>query len=196
MACAAALADKERQLTELDAAAGDGDLGISMARGAQAVRALSSHGASDAASALTQIADALRRAIGGSSGPFYAVGLLRAARHLASGAESGPAAWAEAFEHAVAAIAALGGAKRGDRTMLDALYPAVDALKAGLQRGLPLSEAWSQCVAAAEEGAAATATMRPRLGRAAYLGDRAVGIQDGGAVAASIWLRALTAVVK
>ena len=80
--------------------------------------------------------------------------------------------------------------------MLDALYPAVDALQAGLQWGVSLAEAWQQCVLAAEEGAAATAAMRPRAGRAAYLGDRAVGIPDGGAVAASIWLRALAAVIK
>jgi dihydroxyacetone kinase len=196
LACAAALEEKERQLTELDAAAGDGDLGISMTRGAAAIRTLSTHDVSDAASTLTLIADVLRRAIGGSSGPFYAVGLLRGAGHLASSAETGPAAWAGAFEHAVDAVADLGGAKRGDRTMLDALHPAVDALKAGLQRGVLVAEAWLQCVLAAEEGAAATAAMRPRAGRAAYLGDRAVGIPDGGAVAASIWLRALTAVIK
>ncbi|MBS0640227.1 MAG: dihydroxyacetone kinase subunit DhaK [Proteobacteria bacterium] len=196
LACAAALEDQEKQLTELDAAVGDGDLGISMTRGAAAIRAISQQPVADAASALTLIADALRRAIGGSSGPFYAVGLLRAAEHLASGAGSGPAFWAEAFEHGVAAIAELGGAQRGDCTMLDALYPAVDALKAGLQRNVPLAEAWRQCVAAAEQGAASTASMRPRLGRAAYLGDRAVGQPDGGAVAVSIWLRALTPVIK
>lgn len=196
MACAAALKEKEAHLTELDAAVGDGDLGISMTRGAEAIRALSSHDASDAASMLTQIADVLRRAIGGSSGPFYAVGLLRAAEHLASSPGSGPATWAEAFEHAATAISALGGAKRGDCTMLDALYPAADTLKAALLRDLSVAEAWLECVMAAEEGAAATAAMRPRLGRAAYLGDRAVGIPDGGAVAVTIWLRALREVIK
>ena len=79
---------------------------------------------------------------------------------------------------------------------MDALYPAVDALNAGLQEGLPAADAWAQCVTAAEHGAAATAAMRPRLGRAAYLGERAVGLQDGGAFAVSIWLHALTAVVR
>ena len=196
LACAAALADEEKRLTELDSAVGDGDLGISMTRGAEAVRTLSSRDVSDAASTLTLIADVLRRAIGGSSGPFYAVGLLRAAEHLASSAASTPAAWAEAFERAATAIAELGGATRGDCTMLDALYPAVDALKAGIQRGVPIAECWLQCVLAAEEGAAATAAMRPRLGRGAYLGDHAVGTPDGGAVAVAIWLRALTAVIK
>lgn len=195
LACAAALEDAEQKLTELDSAVGDGDLGISLRRGAEAVRALSLTNA-DAASALTQLADALRRAIAGSSGPFYAVALLRAAEHLANAAGSGPAVWTEAFEHAVDAIAELGGAKHGHCTMLDALYPAVDALKAGQQRGVPVAEAWLQNVAAAEEGAAATAAMRPRSGRAAYLGDRAVGVPDGGAVAASIWLRALTSAIK
>ena len=191
-ACAAALAAHERDLTELDRAAGDGDLGLSMSRGAAAVRALPDD-AADAASALTAIADALRRAIAGSSGPFYAVGLLRAARHIAACDRLDPAAWGEAFAQAVAGVAELGGARPGDRTMLDALDPAVAAFRAALARQAPVAEAWAACVRAAEQGAAATAAMQPRLGRASYLGARALGVPDGGAVAVSIWLRALTA---
>ena len=194
--CATALERNERRLTELDSAAGDGDLGISMARGAAAIQALSSSAGTDAAAMLTQIAGALRRSIGGSSGPFYAVGLLQAAEHLASGPGSGVSGWAAAFERAVEAVAGLGGAKPGDRTMLDALYPAVEALRTATAQGASVAEAWARCVEAAETGAAATAQMRPALGRAAYLGDRALGVQDGGAVAVGIWLRALTAVVR
>jgi ATP-dependent dihydroxyacetone kinase len=196
LACASALEARERLLTELDSAAGDGDLGISMARGAAAIRALPGRDAGDAASALTLIAGTLRRAIGGSSGPFYAVGLLRAAQHLATCDRVDAAAWAVAFEQGIDAIAELGGAKPGDCTMLDALYPAVAALQAALAQGESVTAAWARCVSAAEAGAASTAQMRPRLGRSSYLGDRALGVQDGGAVAASIWLRALSAIVQ
>ncbi len=196
MACADALVANESRLTELDSAAGDGDLGISMARGAAAIRALPAEGAEDAAAELTRIAGALRRAIAGSSGPFYAVGLLRAARHLAACRSVDAAAWADAFGQAVEGIAEMGGARPGDRTMLDALHPAVAAFKAALAGGASVAEAWAACVEAAERGAADTAQMQPRLGRASYLGGRALGVEDGGAVAVAIWLRALGKLVK
>jgi dihydroxyacetone kinase len=196
LACAAALEAQERQLTELDSAAGDGDLGISMARGAAAVRTLAPNEATDAASTLTRIAGTLRRAIGGSSGPFYAVGLLRAAQHLASCQTVDGAAWAVAFKQAVDAISELGGARPGDCTMLDALYPAAAALQAALRQGATVATAWADCVAAAEAGTVSTAQMRPRLGRSSYLGNRALGLQDPGAVAVTVWLRALTAIVR
>jgi dihydroxyacetone kinase len=196
LACASALEASERRLTELDSAAGDGDLGISMTRGAAAIRGLSGDGAADAASMLTDIAGALRRAIAGSSGPFYAVGLLRAAQSLATCETLDAVAWAVAFERAVDAVAELGGAKPGDCTMLDALYPAAAAFKAALGRGTAVAGAWVECVQAAEAGAASTAQMRPRVGRASYLGDRALGVPDGGAVAVSMWLRALLPMVR
>jgi ATP-dependent dihydroxyacetone kinase len=196
LACAAALEAQERQLTDLDGAAGDGDLGISMARGAAALRTLVPEEATDAASTLTRIAGILRRAIGGSSGPFYAVGLLRAAQHLASCEAVDAAAWAVAFERANDAISELGGARPGDCTMLDALYPAAAALQTALGQGASVATAWADCVAAAAAGTASTAQMRPRLGRSSYLGDRALGLQDAGAVAVTIWLRALTPVVR
>jgi dihydroxyacetone kinase phosphoprotein-dependent L subunit len=194
-ACAAALEANEARLTELDSAAGDGDLGISMARGAAVIRALSAEQAHDAASMLTRIAETLRRAIAGSSGPFYAIGLFCAARHLASSKDLSPEVWAAAFARGVDGIAELGGAKPGDRTMLDALDPAVRAFQATLEQKQPLTQALARCACAAQDGAAATAQMRPRLGRASYLGARAIGVQDGGAVAVSIWLRALARAV-
>lgn len=162
----------EAELTRLDAAAGDGDLGASLARGAAALRALPPGALRDRATLLDQAAGALRRAIGGSSGPFIATGLLRAAR----------AAPADALAAAAEAIAALGGAQPGDRTMLDALLPAADAFRAG---GLEAA------ARAARAGAEATASMAPRAGRATYLGERAVGLPDGGAVAVALVLEAL-----
>ncbi|MDT8330220.1 dihydroxyacetone kinase family protein [Roseomonas gilardii] len=189
LAAAAAVEAAEAELTALDSRAGDGDLGISLARGAAAIRALPETAFADAPEALARIGGALRRAIAGSSGPFYATALLRAARDLPP--EPGPADWAAAFRRGVEAIAELGGAKPGDRTMLDALHPAAEAFRAELEAGRPASVAWAAAVRAAEEGAEATVRMRPRLGRASYLGERALGVPDAGAAAAVVWLRAL-----
>ncbi len=187
LAVAAALEAEEAALTALDSHAGDGDLGLSMARGAAAIRALPEAAFATPSSALAAMAQALRRAIAGSSGPFYATALLRAAQAMGEG-EPDRARWAVAFRQAVAAIGELGGAKPGDRTMLDALHPAAEAFAEA--PGSP-GEAWGAAMAAAESGTAATATMRPRLGRAAYLGDRALGQPDAGASAVLVWMRAI-----
>lgn len=177
-----ALETAEAELTDLDAKAGDGDLGASMARAAEAAKALPEASYSSPSRLLGDLGDALRRAIGGSSGPFYATALLRAAAELEGIAAPTSAQWLGAFGAAVTSIGELGGAKPGDRTMLDALAPAVTAWQAG---------GFSTAATAAEAGAAATTHMRPRLGRASYLGDRALGTPDGGAVAVAIWLKAL-----
>lgn len=194
LAAAEAMERHEAELTRLDSLAGDGDLGISMARGAAAIRALAPGSFAHPEAALRELGECLRRAIGGSSGPFYATALLRAARRLGETPE--PKDWAEALSLAVGAIGELGGARPGDRTMLDALHPAAEAFQAALAQGEPVAAAWTAAVRAAEAGVEATAAMRPRLGRASYLGDRAIGAPDAGAAAAAIWLRALSAFVK
>ncbi|MCY1017365.1 DAK2 domain-containing protein [Pyxidicoccus sp. MSG2] len=137
---------------------------------------------------------ALRRSIGGSSGPFYATALLRAARHLVDRTPDATA-WAEAFGVAVDAVSELGGARPGDRTMLDALRPAADAFAREVKAGRSAADAWAVCVREAEQGAEATTRMQPRLGRASYLGDRALGVPDAGAAAVVVWLKALTAFI-
>lgn len=191
-----ALVRAEPHLTDLDSRAGDGDLGASMVRAAEAIRALPDAAWADPSRALAAVGDALRRAIGGSSGPFYATALLRASRRLAGEAVPAPAAWAEAFTVAVQAIAELGGARPGDRTMLDALHPATEAFSAAVATGKSPAEAWGVCVAAAAAGTDATARMMPRLGRASYLGERAIGLPDAGAAAVLVWLQALKTVVR
>jgi dihydroxyacetone kinase len=190
LAAANALEGAELQLMELDAAAGDGDLGASMTRAAATIRALSEAVWSSPADAmLMAVANALRRAMGGTSGPLYAAALLRAAQTL----PTNPAAadWSAGLAAAADAIAELGGAKPGDRTMLDAVHPAATAFAAGLAGGRPAAEAWGAAVSAAEKGATATAQMHPRLGRASYLGDRAIGTPDAGAMAVAIWMKAI-----
>jgi ATP-dependent dihydroxyacetone kinase len=190
LAAAEAFERAEADLTDLDSRVGDGDLGISMVRGAAAIRGLPEDAWRAPAGALAAMAHALRRAIGGSSGPFYATALLRASRMLGEGPVTAES-WARAFAAAVSSIAELGGAKRGDRTMLDALAPARDAFSAALAEGLAMNVAWARAIAAAEEGAAATAAMHPRLGRAAYQGSRAIGTPDAGAMAVLVWMRAI-----
>ncbi|MBZ4422982.1 dihydroxyacetone kinase family protein [Myxococcus sp. RHSTA-1-4] len=187
----------EPRLTALDSAAGDGDLGLSLARGAEAIRALPESSWMSPSRALTAMGNALRRAIGGSSGPFYATALLRAARHLAE-KEGTPdaAAWAEAFSIAVDAVSELGGARPGDRTMLDALKPGAEAFAGAVKAGKSPADAWAACVREAEQGAEATSRMQPRLGRASYLGKRALGVPDAGAAAVVVWLKALTPFIK
>ena len=189
LSAADALARAESRLTELDSIAGDGDLGLSMTRGAAAIRALPETAWATPAIALTQMSSVLSRAIAGSSGPFYATALLRAARNL----PDDPVAddWAAAFAAAVSSIGELGGANPGDRTMLDALLPAANTLASGLAGGTAPREAWAHAVQAARVGAAATARMHPRLGRAAYLGERVLGTPDAGAEAVVIWLAAI-----
>ena len=191
-AAAMALLAAEAELTELDTRAGDGDLGLSMARAARAIIELPDGAWGSPSSALIAIGNALRRAVGGSSGPFYATALLRAARQL--GTQDTPLAsdWSAAFAAGVTAVMELGGAQPGDRTMVDALLPAANALAKSVASGMTAQEAVHACAQAAAVGAQATASMLPRLGRSSYIGDRVLGIPDGGAVAVKVWLGALS----
>jgi dihydroxyacetone kinase len=181
-ACRALIA-AESELTEMDRVTGDGDLGASMARAASAVQsALSSYPLDDTPATLKALGHTLRRELGGSSGPLYGVLFLRCGSVLESLGVTGRSSWANALTQGCEAITELGGAKPGDRTMLDALDPLVKAL----QQGAGLKAA----VEAAERGAEATAQMKPRLGRSSYLGDRVLGHPDPGAKAVTVWLRA------
>jgi dihydroxyacetone kinase len=185
-----ALMDAEVRLTDLDQAVGDGDLGVSLARGAKAVEeSLPIYQLYSPAEALKAIGLTFQKVVGGSSGPFYAVLLLRAANSLRVGNMDDPKAWAKASLDACDAISELGGATAGDRTMLDAQVPFANALTTALEQGSSTAEALEAAVCAAEAGAEATAQMIPRRGRSSYLGDRAIGHPDPGAVAVAVWLR-------
>jgi dihydroxyacetone kinase len=177
-----ALVAHERELTELDRITGDGDLGTSMERAAKAILlAVDSYLLDDAAATLKALGHTLRKELGGSSGPLYGILFLRCGTVLENGGADTLAQWAEAVRQGCEAISELGGAKPGDRTMLDALDPFVNGLKDGLMAA----------VEAAERGVDATDGMKPRLGRSSYLGDRVLGHPDPGARAVAIWLRAV-----
>jgi len=191
-AICAALAEAEPTLTAMDQAVGDGDLGISLARGAEAVlAALPELDLANPAAALAALSGLLRRVLGGSSGPLYAVLLLRASRRFAEGDSGRPDTWAKAFADGVDALAQLGDGRAGDRTMLDALFPAAAAFRQATTVGRPLPAALSGAADAARRGADATAAMIPRRGRSSYLSGRVVGHVDPGAEAVAIWLESL-----
>lgn len=186
-AVADALIRHEAELTALDRMVGDGDIGTSLTRGARALRAvLQAQPTDDPAVAAAAFGAAWRRAVGGTSGPLYAIFLLRAGERLAEG-------WAAAFLAGCAAIAEVGGAERGDCTMLDALWPAAERFQERISAGDRPADALAQAAAAARAGADSTRHIRARRGRSSYLGDRAIGTPDPGAVAAALWLEALSA---
>jgi dihydroxyacetone kinase len=189
-ACNALIA-AEGDLTEMDRVTGDGDLGASMARAASAVQsALSSYPLDDIPATLKALGHTLQRELGGSSGPFYGVLFLRCGSVLESLGTTGLAPWADALAQGCQAISELGGAKPGDRTMLDALDPFVKTLQQQAKDVETTRESVLVAVQAAERGAVATAQMKPRLGRSSYLGDRVLGHPDPGAKAIALWLRA------
>ncbi|HEX7814021.1 dihydroxyacetone kinase subunit DhaL [Dyella sp.] len=190
---AAALREAESELTELDSIVGDGDIGLSLSRGVNAMLdALPALDASHPASVLAALSGILRRVIGGTSGPLYAVFMLRAAVTLsASSSASDIDAWRDAFRAGVEGVQDLGGGRAGDRTMLDALIPAADAIAEAAGRAMAVASVAHAAADAAQAGAQATSQMSPRLGRSSYLGDRTRGHADPGAVAVALWLAAI-----
>lgn len=180
----------EGELTEMDRVTGDGDLGVSMARAARAVQdAVSSYPLDDIPATLKALGHTLRRELGGSSGPLYGALFLRCGSVLERFGATGLTQWAEALEQGSRAISELGGAKPGDRTMLDALDPFVKTLRQA--KGGNARAAMLAAVEASERGVEATAQMKPKLGRSSYLGNRVLGHPDPGAKAISLWLRAV-----
>jgi len=188
---AKALILAEDELARLDGISGDGDLGASMRRGAEALLSLPEAAFLTPANALIIAGDRIRRAIAGSSGPFYATAFLRAGRRLSERPSPSAGDIAAAFSDAVQAIMDLGGAKPGDRTMIDALEPAARALHDAIAGGRPLEVALRDAIDAAKKGTEMTSSMHPKLGRASYLGGRAIGSPDAGAAAVTVWLSAL-----
>ncbi|MBL0422956.1 dihydroxyacetone kinase subunit DhaK [Ramlibacter sp. AW1] len=183
-AVAQMLEEAEPELTRLDQQVGDGDLGISLARGARALReSLPGYPLDDLPATLRALSATLRRVLGGTSGPLYAIGLLCAAASL----DIRPRDVGAALQAAADGIAGVGGAREGDCTMLDALYPAVRAAQ-GCEAPL---RALAQAARAAQEGAQATAGKVARQGRASYLGERGRPHMDPGARALALWLEAL-----
>ena len=171
------LQENEAYLTELDSQVGDGDLGTNLALAAKDVlRLLPTWSSTHPATLLTQLAFQLDQSLGGTSGPLYSIFFLQMAKVL-SNAPLTRQAWLDAATAGSNGITSLGGAVAGDRTMLDALLPAIEAWKSGTV---------GDAAAAAQEGSKKTASMLPKKGRSSYLQERALGIIDPGSAAVDL----------
>ncbi|MET7700787.1 dihydroxyacetone kinase subunit DhaL [Streptomyces sp. NPDC005485] len=183
MTATAASVDREAErLTDLDSPIGDADHGSNLQRGFTAVVATLEKEAPDTPGAVLTLAGRqLISTVGGASGPLYGTLLRRTGKELGDAAEVDRARFTDALRTGVDAVMTLGGAAPGDKTMIDALVPAVDAL----------ADSFAAARAAAEEGAAATTPLQARKGRASYLGARSIGHQDPGATSSALLMAAL-----
>lgn len=187
-------AENRQRLTELDAAIGDADHGTNMDRGFTAVRAqLAANAPADIRSMFQAAAMTLIRTVGGASGPLYGTFFLRAAEACAGKVQLEAADVVSLFQAGTEGVRTRGKAAPGDKTMLDALLPAVAAMRQGLDDGAPLARILDRGAAAAEAGMAGTIPMQARKGRASYLGARSIGHQDPGATSACLLIRAAAA---
>jgi dihydroxyacetone kinase-like protein len=186
------LQENRTYLTDLDSAIGDADHGINMDRGFSAVRKKFPEMATmDAATQLRTVGSTLVSTVGGAAGPLYGTAYLRAAGTLTGKQELTSADIVAMLEAFLGGIVARGKAHTGEKTMVDALTPAVDAAKKALDDGASLGQITSLAAAAAEEGMKATIPMLATKGRASYLGERSIDHQDPGATSSWLILRCL-----
>ncbi len=187
-----ALADAEAELGRIDAIAGDGDHGQGMARGSAAAAAAARDAAAQGAGAGTVLSlagDAWADRAGGTSGALWGVA-LRAWGQVLGDTDAPDAARVAAGAHAgIDAVTRLGGARPGDKTLVDAFAPFVDTLQAQVAQGAALADAWDAAARAATAAADATAGLTPRLGRARPLAERSIGHPDAGAISLALCAR-------
>jgi dihydroxyacetone kinase-like protein len=185
------IGENAQLLTDLDAAIGDADHGINMDRGMTAVLvALDETAPSDMSALCKQVGMTLVKSVGGASGPLYGTFFLRMAAALSAGEGVDAAEFAKALRAGVEGVVQRGRAEAGDKTMFDALAPALDALDAALASGSGLAAGLADAAVAAENGRDATELMVARKGRASYLGQRSVGHVDPGATSAAMLVAA------
>ncbi len=188
------LAQRESELDQLDAVAGNGDHGRVMSRGARAAVAAARRAAADDAGAATTLllaADAWSDRAGGTSGALWGAGLRAAARVMSDDTLSDDTA-TTALRAALDAVTAYGNARLGDKTLVDAFLPFVESFEDDIQASLPIGAAWVNAAAAAARSADATSSLTPRLGRARPLATRSLGHADPGAVSFAIVMAAVS----
>jgi dihydroxyacetone kinase-like protein len=189
-AFAATIADQKEYLTDLDSAIGDADHGINMDRGMRAaVTKLDSVPPGDVGTLFKTVGMTLVSTVGGAGGPLYGTLFLQLGSATAGKPEIDEGGWLEALSAAVKGVQARGKAEPGDKTMLDALMPARDALAEAVQEGAGFSDALRRSTEAAETGMKATIPLVARKGRASYLGERSAGHQDPGATSSYLLLK-------
>lgn len=190
-ACANVLAENRDYLTQLDAAIGDADHGANMDRGFKAViTKMPEYSDKDIGTIFKTVGMTLISTVGGAGGPLYGTFFLQAGMKTAGKMELSLSDWCVALEAALAGVVMRGKAEPGDKTMVDALTPAVNALKKALEDNTTEKQALDQCAEAARQGMEATTPLVARKGRASYLGERSAGHQDPGATSSYLLLRA------
>jgi phosphoenolpyruvate---glycerone phosphotransferase subunit DhaL len=186
---AADVAEHRAELVKLDTAIGDGDHGTNMDRGMRkAVEKLDALEGDDIGAILKAVGMALVSSVGGAAGPLYGTLFLQMGTSAAGRTELDLAGWADALEAGAKGVQSRGKAEPEDKTMMDALLPAVAALRTAADGGAELGDALARSAAAAEEGMKATIPLEARKGRASYLGPRSVGHQDPGATSTHLLL--------
>ncbi|MGX9790488.1 dihydroxyacetone kinase subunit DhaL [Mycobacterium sp. MMS18-G62] len=190
------IGEKAQYLTDLDAAIGDADHGINMDRGMRAVvAALNEGNPADMSELCKLVGMTLVKSVGGASGPLYGTFFLRMAPALGSAESVDAGDFAKALRAGVEGVVQRGRAEAGDKTMFDALAPALDAVDAVLASGSGLDAGLTEAAIAAESGRDATESMVARKGRASYLGQRSVGHLDPGAASSAMLIAAAATAV-
>jgi len=183
-------------LTELDNVIGDGDHGINLARGFRAVTGKIEALAEDTpANVMKAVGMTLVATVGGASGPLYGTGFLKFAMAWNGKAEIGISDFLAGLKMAIDGISQRGRSQRGEKTMLDSMIPAAEALEAALAAGVGAAEALAAAVRSAEEGIEFTKTIIATKGRASYVGERSIGHQDPGATSFTAMLQEVTKAV-
>jgi phosphoenolpyruvate---glycerone phosphotransferase subunit DhaL len=186
----AAIADNRDYLTTLDSAIGDADHGTNMERGMRkALERLDGVEGDDIGATLKAVGMALVSSVGGAGGPLYGTLFIQMGGATAGKDEVVLADWAQAVKAGVDGVQSRGKAEPGDKTMVDALLPAAEALREAADQGTELAEALRQAAGAAEEGMKATIELVARKGRASYLGPRSAGHQDPGATSSYLLMK-------
>lgn len=194
---AAKIKEQRDYLTQLDSAIGDADHGVNLDRGfSMVLTKLPGVADKDIGSILKTVGTTLVSTVGGASGPLYGTAFLRAGMATANRFELGAADVVAALEAALEGIQSRGKATRGEKTMIDAIGPAIDALKQANANGDTFPVALRAAVAAAEAGMKSTIPMLATKGRASYLGERSIGHQDPGATSAHLMATAMLEVVE
>lgn len=183
--------DNKEYLTELDREIGDADHGVNMARGFQAVLEKVPQDSDDVGAVLKKTGKTLLSTVGGASGPLYGTAFMEAGKAVAGKERLEAADVPAILDAAIAGIQKRGKAAQGEKTMLDALIPALETYREKLESGSDLSEAMDAACAAARDGVEFTKTIRATKGRASYLGDRSIGHQDPGATSATLIMEAV-----
>jgi dihydroxyacetone kinase-like protein len=194
-AAAAAIAADVDRLTRLDSAIGDGDHGVNLNRGFTAViAALDQTPPATVSEVLVKAGATLMSRVGGASGPLYGSALRAAGKALPATTEVQLSDLVGALHAGLEAVRKLGGAAPGDKTLVDAWAPALDAFEQAVAGGADLAAAAGAAARAARAGAEATVPLRARKGRASYLGERSIGHQDPGAASTDLIFEALAEV--